>query len=126
MENKEDMLLEIDDFEDILPTEVDTDFNELWSDILSGDEGALALTDNFDELLVDEFDGVSPFNMFVYDIGWAVVDKKGTVYETKSYINRDIFMEEKDLMFKAFIGKVEEFDYVKRGGETTKERRSTS
>ena len=48
------------------------------------------------------FDGVSPFNMWVYDIGWAVVDKKGNVYETKSYINRDIFMEEKDLMNSAY------------------------
>lgn len=49
-----------------------------------------------------EFNGVSPFNMFVYDIGWAVVDKNGNVYETKSYINRDIFMEEKDLMNSAY------------------------
>ena len=49
-----------------------------------------------------DFDGVSPFNMFVYDIGWAVVDKKGTVYETKSYINRDIFMDEKALMKSAY------------------------
>lgn len=49
-----------------------------------------------------DFKGVSPFNMFVYDIGWAVVDKKGTVYETKSYINRDIFMDEKDLMKSAY------------------------
>lgn len=48
------------------------------------------------------FEGVSPFNMFVYDIGWAVVDKKGTVYETKSYINRDIFMEEKELMTSSY------------------------
>ncbi len=48
------------------------------------------------------FEGVSPFNMFVYDIGWAVVDKKGTVYETKSYINRDIFMDEKALMESAY------------------------
>ena len=49
-----------------------------------------------------DFEGVSPFNMFVYDIGWAVVDKKGTVYETKSYINRDIFMDEKTLMNSAY------------------------
>lgn len=49
-----------------------------------------------------DFEGVSPFNMFVYDIGWAVVDKKGNVYETKSYINRDIFMDEKTLMDSAY------------------------
>lgn len=49
-----------------------------------------------------EFAGVSPYNMFVYDIGWAVVDKRGTVYETKSYIVKDIFNGEKDLMQSAY------------------------
>lgn len=49
-----------------------------------------------------DFEGVTPYNMFVYDIGWAVVDKKGNVYETKSYINRDIFFEEKLLMDSAY------------------------
>ena len=49
-----------------------------------------------------DFEGVSPFNMFVYDIGWAVVDKCGNVYETKSYINKDIFCFEKDLMNSAY------------------------
>ena len=49
-----------------------------------------------------DFNGVTPFNMFVYDIGWAVVDKKGNVYETKSYINRDIFFDEKELMDSAY------------------------
>lgn len=45
-----------------------------------------------------EYKGVSPYNMFVYDIGWAVVDKHENVYETKSYVNRDIFYGEKELM----------------------------
>lgn len=49
-----------------------------------------------------DFNGVTPFNMFVYDIGWAVVDKNGAVYETKSYINKDIFEGEKDLMTSAY------------------------
>lgn len=49
-----------------------------------------------------DFDGVTPWNMFVYDIGWAVVDKKGNVYETKSYVNRDIFFEEKLLMDSSY------------------------
>lgn len=52
-----------------------------------------------------DFEGVSPYNMFVYDIGWAVVDKKGNVYETKSYVNRDIFFEEKTLMNSAYYAK---------------------
>lgn len=49
-----------------------------------------------------DFKGVMPENMFVYDIGWAVVDKRGKVYETKSYINRDIFFDEKDLMKSSY------------------------
>lgn len=49
-----------------------------------------------------DFKGVSPYNMFVYDIGWAVVDKRGNVYETKSYVNKDIFYKEKDLMNSAY------------------------
>lgn len=49
-----------------------------------------------------DFEGVTPQNMFVYDIGWAVVDKRGKVYETKSYINRDIFFDEKLLMDSAY------------------------
>lgn len=49
-----------------------------------------------------EFQGVTPFNMFVYDIGWAVVDKRGNVYETKSYINEDIFVHEKELMKSSY------------------------
>ena len=49
-----------------------------------------------------DYEEVTPFNMFVYDIGWAVVDKHGNVYETKSYINRDIFFDEKMLMDSAY------------------------
>lgn len=45
---------------------------------------------------------VTPFNMLVYDIGWAIVDKRGKVYEQKSYINADIFLDEKQLMKSAY------------------------
>lgn len=48
------------------------------------------------------YNGVTPFNMFVYDIGWAVVDKHGNVYETKSYMVKDIFEGEKQLMLSAY------------------------
>lgn len=33
-----------------------------------------------------------------FDIGWAIVDKKGTVYETFSFIVYEIFCKEKELM----------------------------
>lgn len=45
---------------------------------------------------------VTPSNMFVYDLGWAVVDKRGKVYKTQSFINADIFLGEKDLMKSAY------------------------
>lgn len=49
-----------------------------------------------------ELNEVSPQNMFTYDVGWAIVDKKGNVYDTKSYINTDIFLDEKELMKSAY------------------------
>lgn len=49
-----------------------------------------------------DFQGVSPFNMFVYDLGWAVVDKRGKVYKTQSFVNADIFLDETDLMQSAY------------------------
>jgi hypothetical protein len=38
----------------------------------------------------------------VYDIGWAIVDKRGNVYLTRSYLISDIFCEERDLMQTAY------------------------
>ena len=32
-----------------------------------------------------DFEGVDPYNMWTYDIGFAVVDKKGNVYESDDY-----------------------------------------
>lgn len=46
--------------------------------------------------------GVFPSNMWAYDIGWAIVDKRGKVYKTHSFINADIFCAEKDLMRSAY------------------------
>lgn len=49
-----------------------------------------------------DFEGVSAWNMFVYDCGWAVVDKRGKVYRTRSFVNADIFLGEKNLMKSAY------------------------
>ena len=38
----------------------------------------------------------------VYDCGWAIVDKRGTVYLTRSFVNRDIFVYHRDLMKTAY------------------------
>lgn len=45
---------------------------------------------------------VSPQNMFVYDCGWVVTDKRGRVYEERSFIVKEIFEQEKDLMKSAY------------------------
>lgn len=49
-----------------------------------------------------DFKGVDPYNMWTYDCGWAVVDKRGTVYEARSFVNADIFLGEKELMKSAY------------------------
>lgn len=38
----------------------------------------------------------------VYDCGWAIVDKRGKVYKTRSYVNKDIFYRERGLMQTAY------------------------
>lgn len=48
-----------------------------------------------------DLQGVNPHNMWVYDIGWAIIDK-GTVYKTRSFLNTDIFFEEVELMKSAY------------------------
>lgn len=45
---------------------------------------------------------VIPSNMFTYDIGWAIVDKRGKVYLSRSYVCADIFLHEKALMKSAY------------------------
>ena len=41
-------------------------------------------------------------NVLVYDLGFAVIDKRGTVYESASFVNRDIFVYERELMQSAY------------------------
>lgn len=63
---------------------------------------------------------VSPDNMFVYDIGYAIVDKRGKVYRTRSFINSDIFLGEKDLMQSAYYAKKipQYWEDIKQGKRT--------
>lgn len=41
-------------------------------------------------------------NVLMYDCGWAVVDTRGNIYATASYVNQDIFIYEKELMQSAY------------------------
>lgn len=49
--------------------------------------------------------GLDMSDVLVYDCGWAVVDRYGEVYETVSYVNRDIFLYERELMRSAYYAK---------------------
>ncbi len=44
-------------------------------------------------------------SVLVYDIGWQIIDKRGKVYEQKSYIKSDIFYHEAELMKSAYYAK---------------------
>lgn len=52
-----------------------------------------------------EYKGVLPANSLVYDLGWVVTDKHGNIYETRSFVNADIFLDEKELMQSAYYAK---------------------
>ena len=41
-------------------------------------------------------------DVLVYDCGWQVTDREGTIYEAASYVNKDIFCKEKDMMQSAY------------------------
>ena len=47
-------------------------------------------------------EGVEPKNMLAYDIGFAVVDKLGNVYESYSFIVKEIFLGEYGKMESAY------------------------
>lgn len=49
-----------------------------------------------------DFEGVSPYNMAVYDKGWAVTDKRGNIYKVRSFVNADIFLNEKEMMKSSY------------------------
>lgn len=55
--------------------------------------------------LVAEDGKLDMTNVFIYDFGWQVIDKRGNVYEEKSYIVKDIFERETALMQSAYYAK---------------------
>lgn len=52
-----------------------------------------------------DFEGVSPYNMLVYDISWVVTDKRAKVYEARSFICDEVFNHETELMKSAYYAK---------------------
>lgn len=55
--------------------------------------------------LVAEDGKLDMTNVLIYDFGWQVIDKRGKVYEEKSYIVKDIFERETALMQSAYYAK---------------------
>ena len=66
------------------------------------------------------FKGVSPINMLAYDVGWVVTDRQGRIYETRSFVNADIFLDERELMKSAYYAKKvpEYWEDIKAGVRT--------
>lgn len=64
-----------------------------------------------------DIESVVPSNMWVYDCGWAVVDKRGCIYKMRSFVNADIFLAEKELMQSAYYAKKipQYWEDIKRG-----------
>ena len=54
--------------------------------------------------ITDERGRLDTSSVLMYDCGWSVVDTKGNVYLERSYVNRDIFVYERDLMRSAYYG----------------------
>ena len=67
-----------------------------------------------------EINEVRPDNMLVYDVGFAIVDKYGEVYETQSYVNADVFLDEKELMKSSYYAdKIPKYwEDIKAGSRT--------
>ena len=60
---------------------------------------------------IQDGDKLDMSNVLPYDFGWAVIDSKGNVYETYSFVNRDIFCYERDLMQSAYCERTRKNSY---------------
>lgn len=52
--------------------------------------------------LLDESGKPDLSQSIVYDLGWAVCDKQGNIYETRSYVIYDVYVQMKDVMKSAY------------------------
>lgn len=66
---------------------------------------------------IDENNKLCLDDSLFYDCGFAVIDKKGNVYETHSYVNYDIFCGMADVMKSAYYKEKipKYYDDLKRG-----------
>lgn len=53
-----------------------------------------------------------------YDVGWQIIDSHGRLYASRSYVNRDVFVYERELMQTAYYAqKIPEYIEGIRNGE---------
>ena len=57
-------------------------------------------TETANGIMVD--DKLDLSQSLVYDLGWAITDRKGRIYETKSFVVREIFIGMRDVMRSAY------------------------
>lgn len=69
-----------------------------------------------------ECDKVLPQNMWVYDCGFAIIDKKGNIYESYSFVVKEIFFGEKDLMKSSYYAEKlpQYYDDIRNGKRVVK------
>lgn len=53
----------------------------------------------------DEDGRMDSRSVLMYDCGWSVVDTRGGIYKEQSFVNRDIFVNERELMNSAYYSK---------------------
>ena len=53
----------------------------------------------------DEDGRMDSKSVLMYDCGWSVVDTHGGIYKEQSFVNRDIFVNERELMESAYYAK---------------------
>lgn len=72
-------------------------------------------TETCNALMVD--DKLDLSQSLVYDLGWAVTDKRGRIYKTRSYVIAEIFCDMKDVMKSAYYAeKIPNYwDEIKNG-----------
>lgn len=69
-----------------------------------------------------EVDEVTPKNMWAYDIGFAIIDKKGRKYEEYSFVVKEIFFGEKELMKSSYYAEKlpQYYDDIRSGKRVVK------
>lgn len=69
---------------------------------------------------IEKSEEVNAKNMLVYDLGFAIIDKKGEIYEKGSYVINEIFYGEQDKMKSSYYANKlpQYFEEIEKGERT--------